>query len=73
MGPSMEDDLITYRQYRAKSGEGPTTSEQLAIDSEQDGTWTGEEKSEEKRLKDEEWAQFKEKNPKGSGNTMNRG
>lgn len=43
------------------------------MDSEQDGTRFGEEKEEEKRKKDEEWAQFTDANPKGWGNTMNRG
>lgn len=58
---------------RPASQEAPTTSEQLAIDSEQDGTLFGEEKSEEKRKKDEEWARFTDVNLKGWGNTMNRG
>ncbi|KIM55038.1 hypothetical protein SCLCIDRAFT_135558 [Scleroderma citrinum Foug A] len=56
-----------------QSEEKPTTSEQLLIDSEMDGTAFGEAKSEEKRLKDEQWAQFKDVNPKGAGNMMNRG
>ncbi|GAB1518023.1 Type 2A phosphatase-associated protein 42 [Rhizoctonia solani] len=55
------------------SEQAPTSSEQLAVDSEQDGTRFGEEKSEEKRKKDEEWAVFTDANPKGAGNTMNRG
>jgi hypothetical protein len=38
-----------------------------------DGTVAGEEKAEEKRQKDEKWAQFKDTNPRGAGNTMNRG
>ena len=38
-----------------------------------DGTAFGEKKSEEKRLKDEQWAQFKDVNPRGAGNMMNRG
>jgi len=59
--------------YRRQSEEKPTTSEQLLIDSEMDGTTFGEAKSEEKRLKDEQWAQFKDVNPKGAGNMMNRG
>ncbi|KXN92242.1 hypothetical protein AN958_08695 [Leucoagaricus sp. SymC.cos] len=53
--------------------ENPTSSEQLQIDSEMDGTLTGEEKAEEKRQKDEKWAQYKDANPRGAGNTMNRG
>ena len=50
-----------------------TSSEQLALDSEMDGATFGEERGEAKRLKDEEWARFTEANPRGSGNTMNRG
>jgi immunoglobulin-binding protein 1 len=52
---------------------GLTSSEQLAQDAEQDGTAFGADKAEEKRLKDEKWAQFTDANPKGAGNTMNRG
>jgi hypothetical protein len=51
----------------------PTSSEQLAVDAEQDGTVFGENKHEEKRLKDENWARYTDVNPKGAGNTMNRG
>ncbi|KAK0196789.1 TAP42-like protein [Armillaria mellea] len=51
----------------------PTSSEQLAIDAEMDGTVEGEAKAEEKRLKDENWAGFTDENPRGAGNTMNRG
>ncbi|KAH8826918.1 serine/threonine protein phosphatase PP2A-associated protein [Flagelloscypha sp. PMI_526] len=53
--------------------EQPTTSEQLALDSEQDGTAFGADKEEQKRQKDESWAQFTDANPRGAGNTMNRG
>jgi len=38
-----------------------------------DGTIGGEEKAEQKRQKDEKWAQFTDVNPKGAGNRMNRG
>jgi immunoglobulin-binding protein 1 len=38
-----------------------------------EGTAIGEMKAEEKRQKDEQWAQFKDFNPRGAGNTMNRG
>jgi len=38
-----------------------------------DGTLVAEEKSEQQRREEEEWALFKEANPKGWGNTMNRG
>jgi len=51
----------------------PTSSEQLAIDAEQDGAKFGDDKAEEKRLKDENWARYTDMNPKGVGNTMNRG
>ncbi|CAE6445822.1 unnamed protein product [Rhizoctonia solani] len=55
------------------SEQAPTSSEQLIVNSEQDGTRFGEEKSEEKRRKDEEWVVFTDANPRGAGNTMNRG
>lgn len=58
---------------RPKSEQEPTSSEQLAVDAEQDGTVLGEDKAEEKRLKDENWARYTDVNPKGAGNTMNRG
>lgn len=58
---------------RPASRNAPTSSEQLTMDSERDGTRFGEEKEEEKRRKDEDWAVFTDANPKGSGNTMNRG
>ncbi|KAH9852697.1 serine/threonine protein phosphatase PP2A-associated protein [Lenzites betulinus] len=51
----------------------PTSKEQLAMDAEQDGAAFGEEKEEEKRQKDESWAQYTDSHPKGAGNTMNRG
>ncbi|KAI0362517.1 serine/threonine protein phosphatase PP2A-associated protein [Trametes cingulata] len=50
-----------------------TTKEQLALDAEQDGTAFGEEKAEEKRQRDESWAQYTDTHPRGAGNTMNRG
>ena len=50
-----------------------TTSEQLQLDSEMDGTLFGEQRAEEKRQKDEKWAQYTDSHPKGAGNTMNRG
>ncbi|KAF9027493.1 TAP42-like protein, partial [Hymenopellis radicata] len=50
----------------------PTSSEQLALDAEMDGTVQSDEKAEEKRLKDENWARYTDENPKGAGNTMNR-
>lgn len=51
----------------------PTSSEQLALDAEEDGTLLGEANAEKKRQKDENWAVFTDENPKGAGNTMNRG
>ncbi|RPD66504.1 serine/threonine protein phosphatase PP2A-associated protein [Lentinus tigrinus ALCF2SS1-7] len=51
----------------------PTSKEQLALDAEQEGTAFGEEKAEEKRQKDEAWAQYTDTHPRGAGNTMNRG
>lgn len=51
----------------------PTSSEQLALEAEMDGTGEGEEKVEQKRLKDENWARYTDENPRGAGNTMNRG
>jgi immunoglobulin-binding protein 1 len=59
--------------FRPASDNQPTSSEQLAIDAEQEGTAFGDAKAEEKRKKDEEWARFTDVNPRGAGNTMNRG
>ena len=59
--------------YRPQSAQEPTSSEQLALDAEQDGTAFAEEQAETKRLKDENWARYIDDNPKGAGNTMNRG
>lgn len=58
---------------RPQSESRPTTSEQLQLDSEMDGTAFSDGKAEEKRQKDEKWAQYKDANPRGAGNTMNRG
>lgn len=60
-------------QPRPQSAANPTSSEQLTMDAEEDGTAFGDAKSEEKRRKDEEWARFTDVNPRGAGNTMNRG
>jgi hypothetical protein len=57
----------------AQSAAEPTSSEQLALDAEIEGTMVGDEKAEEKRMKDERWARYTDDNPKGAGNTMNRG
>lgn len=58
---------------RPASENVPTSSEQLAIDAEMDGTIEGAASSERKRLKDENWSIYTDENPKGAGNTMNRG
>ncbi|KAH6918341.1 serine/threonine protein phosphatase PP2A-associated protein [Coprinopsis sp. MPI-PUGE-AT-0042] len=80
--PTMSvDELLEVERSRGKflSGGGPasesepTSKEQLAMDAEMDGTAEGESKAEEKRQQDEKWAQFTDANPRGAGNTMNRG
>ncbi|KAG1742418.1 TAP42-like protein [Suillus occidentalis] len=80
--PTMSiDEYLKIEQERGNilTGGGPqseeqlTSSEQLTMDSETDGTVFGEMKLEEKRQKDEQWAEFKDANPRGAGNTMNRG
>jgi len=38
-----------------------------------DGTAEGARKADEKRQKDENWAIYTDENPRGAGNTMNRG
>ena len=65
--------LAHYKYASPASETEPTSSEQLALDAEMDGTRQGEEKAEEKRLKDENWARYTDENPRGAGNTMNRG
>lgn len=45
----------------------------LELDSEMDGTWHAEQQAEHKREKDERWAQYTDDNPKGYGNTTNKG
>ncbi|KAI0822762.1 serine/threonine protein phosphatase PP2A-associated protein [Trametes gibbosa] len=80
--PTMSvDEYLEIEQQRGNiiTGGGPASEyqpnskEQLAMDAEQDGTLYGEDKAEEKRQKDESWAQFTDSNPRGAGNTMNRG
>jgi len=66
-------DRLKPTQLRPQSAAKPTSSEQLTMDAEQDGTAFGDAKSEERRRKDEEWARFTDANPRGAGNTMNRG
>jgi immunoglobulin-binding protein 1 len=70
---SLVDQMVNLTHLRPQSAAKPTSSEQLAMDAEQDGTIFGNAKSEEKRRKDEEWARFTDANPRGAGNTMNRG
>ena len=65
--------LILAVVYRPASQSAPSSSERLAIDAEMDGTAEGELKAEEKRKKDESWANYTDENPRGAGNTMNRG
>lgn len=67
--------VILYRffTYSPASQFAPTSSEQLAIDAEMDGTAESELKAEEKREKEESWARYTDENPRGAGNTMNRG
>lgn len=57
------------------SAEAPTTSELLALRSQGQGVGTqdAEVAEEEQRRKADEWDTFTELNPKGMGNTMNRG
>lgn len=80
--PTMSiDEYLEVERERGNiiTGGGPqseeqlTSSEQLALDTEMDGSAFAEARAEEKRLKDEQWAMFTEANPRGSGNTMNRG
>ncbi|GBE81898.1 serine/threonine protein phosphatase PP2A-associated protein [Sparassis latifolia] len=56
-----------------QSEAAPTSSEQLALDAEMEGTVFAEQKAEEKRQKDEAWARYTDTHPRGAGNTMNRG
>ncbi|OCH93879.1 TAP42-like protein [Obba rivulosa] len=75
------DEYLEIEQQRGniitgggpQSEQEPTSKEQLAIDAEMDGTAYGEEKAEEKRQKDESWAQYTDTHQRGAGNTMNRG
>ncbi|KZT09598.1 uncharacterized protein LAESUDRAFT_722561 [Laetiporus sulphureus 93-53] len=80
--PTMSvDEYLEIERQRGNiiSGGGPqseqalTTKEQLQLDSEMDGTVFGEEKAEDKRQKDENWAQYTDTHPRGAGNTLNRG
>ena len=64
---------LTTDPLSQASADAPTDSELLALAAEEDGTMEGDSKAEEKRLKEEKWAQYADENRKGSGNTMNRG
>lgn len=64
-------DIANIR--RQASYDAPTNSELLALEAENDGTMRGDEADEERRLKEEYWAQYGELNKKGAGNTTNRG
>jgi immunoglobulin-binding protein 1 len=57
------------------SADAPTSSELLALRSQGQGVGTreAEEADDEQRRKADEWDEFAENNPKGMGNTMNRG
>ncbi|KAJ3555851.1 hypothetical protein NM688_g2349 [Phlebia brevispora] len=75
------DEYLEIERQRGNiiTGGGPqseaklTTDEQLQLDSEMDGTAFALPRAEEKRQKDEKWAQYKDTHPRGAGNTMNRG
>lgn len=58
---------------RPASQNAPTSSELLALEAEDDGTLTGRDAAEKKRVKEENWATWTEANPRGAGNTLNRG
>ena len=64
---------FTDFDLRKASESALTESEQLALDAEMDGTAESERRAEEKRLKDENWAQYTDTHARGAGNTMNRG
>jgi len=57
----------------AASENAPTSTEQLQLDTEMDGTAFAEDREEEQRRKDEDWAVWTEANPKGGGNRGNKG
>ncbi len=80
--PTMNIDEYLDEEYRrgniiegggAKSMEDPTPREARALRAENDGSREAEEAEEEARKEAIEWDAFKEANPKGAGNTMNRG
>ncbi|KIK58290.1 hypothetical protein GYMLUDRAFT_45498 [Collybiopsis luxurians FD-317 M1] len=80
--PTMSiDEYLEIEQARGKFIQGggpasenaPTSKEVLAMQAEEDGTAEGETKEEERRVKDESWARYTDENPRGAGNTMNRG
>ncbi|KZO90489.1 TAP42-like protein [Calocera viscosa TUFC12733] len=57
----------------AASENAPTSKEQLQLDTEMEGTAFAEERAEEQRRKDEDWAVWTDANPKGAGNRGNKG
>ena len=58
---------------RPASQNAPTESELLALAADDDGTVTGEEAAEKKRIKEEDWATYTDSHAKGAGNRMNKG
>ncbi|EJU05152.1 TAP42-like protein [Dacryopinax primogenitus] len=80
--PTMSiDEFLAEEQRRgnllsgggAASENAPTSSEQMQLGTEMDGTAFADERAEEQRRKDENWAVWTESNPKGSGNRGNKG
>lgn len=77
------DDYLAEEERRGNiiqgggqaSADRPTNKEMLALRAEGEaiGTREAEEAEEERRQKAIEWDEFTEANPKGAGNTMNRG
>ncbi|KAF8623527.1 hypothetical protein AX15_006303 [Amanita polypyramis BW_CC] len=75
------DEYLEIEQQRGNiitgggraSQEALTSTEKLIMAAEVGGTRESEEKAEELRQKQEKWAQFTDANPRGTGNTMNRG
>lgn len=66
-------DILLCGSNSPQSETRLTKKELLALAAEMEGTLEGEEKAEEKREEDERWARFTDANPRGAGNTMNRG
>lgn len=65
---------MAWTDYSSQASyDAPTSSELLELAAEDDGAVGGEEASERKRVKEENWARYTEENKRGAGNTMNRG